>query len=49
MNEYGLRWTEAARRGGRLPGKVTAITDRYAGVLTYRDGEIQHEAFSIGR
>jgi len=32
-----------------LPGKVMAITDEYAGVLTYHDGEIQHEAFSIGR
>ena len=32
-----------------LPGKVILLTDRYAGVLTYRDGELQHDAYSIAR
>jgi glucosamine 6-phosphate synthetase-like amidotransferase/phosphosugar isomerase protein len=32
-----------------LPGKVVSLTDRYAGVLTYRDGELQHDAYSIAR
>ncbi len=32
-----------------LPGKVMSLTDRYAGVLTYRDGELQHDAYSIAR
>ena len=30
-----------------LPGKVMSLTDSYAGVLTYRDGELQHDAYSI--
>jgi len=32
-----------------LPGAVVAIRERYAGVLTYADDELQHDAFSIGR
>jgi glucosamine 6-phosphate synthetase-like amidotransferase/phosphosugar isomerase protein len=32
-----------------LPGRVRSITDHYAGVLIYQDGELQHEAFSIAR
>ena len=34
---------------GQLPGEATAIHDDYAGVLVYREGEMQHEAFAIGR
>jgi glucosamine 6-phosphate synthetase-like amidotransferase/phosphosugar isomerase protein len=34
---------------GELPGKVMSLTDRYAGVLAYADGELHHEAYSIGR
>jgi len=34
---------------GELPGPVVAIRERYAGVLTYDDGELRHEAYSIGR
>ena len=34
---------------GELPGKVMSITDRYAGVLTYRDGRLFHDARTIGR
>jgi hypothetical protein len=34
---------------GKLPGQVVAIHDNYAGVLTYADGQLRHEAFSIGR
>ena len=34
---------------GELPGRVVSIRDEYAGVLAYQDGELQHEAFSIGR
>ena len=34
---------------GGLPGKVTAVTDRYAGVLTYRDGRLFRDARTIGR
>ncbi len=30
-----------------LPGKVCAITDDYAGVLTYRDGRLVHDACAI--
>jgi glucosamine 6-phosphate synthetase-like amidotransferase/phosphosugar isomerase protein len=30
-----------------LPGLVTSISDQYAGVLTYEDGELRHESFSI--
>ena len=32
-----------------LPGKVVSLTDRYAGVLVYRDGELHHDAYSIAR
>ena len=32
-----------------LPGRVMSLTDRYAGVLAYRDGELQHDAYSIAR
>ena len=30
-----------------LPGKVISIKDQYAGILTYRDGELEHKAYSI--
>lgn len=30
-----------------LPGKVTAITDEYAGVLTFDRGRLRHTAYSI--
>jgi glucosamine 6-phosphate synthetase-like amidotransferase/phosphosugar isomerase protein len=32
-----------------LPGQAVAIHDNYAGVLTQGDGQLRHEAFSIGR
>jgi len=32
-----------------LPGQVTSIKDRYAGVLTYSEDELWHQAFAIGR
>ncbi|MCX7669674.1 MAG: class II glutamine amidotransferase [Anaerolineae bacterium] len=34
---------------GELPGRVLSITDEYAGVLAYQDGELKHEVFSIER
>jgi glucosamine 6-phosphate synthetase-like amidotransferase/phosphosugar isomerase protein len=34
---------------GELPGSVTMIHERYAGVLTYNGDELLHEAFSIGK
>ncbi len=33
----------------QLPGQVISLRDDYAGVLAYRDGELQHEAYSIAR
>lgn len=32
-----------------LPGKVIALTDRYAGVLTFDDGRLRHNAQTISR
>jgi glucosamine 6-phosphate synthetase-like amidotransferase/phosphosugar isomerase protein len=32
-----------------LPGKVSPIRDRYAGVLTLDDGGLRHDAYPIGR
>ena len=32
-----------------LPGKAVSLTDRYAGVLVYQQGELGHDAYSIGR
>jgi len=34
---------------GELPGRVGSVKNDYAGVLTYRDGVLNHEAFSITR
>jgi glucosamine 6-phosphate synthetase-like amidotransferase/phosphosugar isomerase protein len=34
---------------GELPGRVLSITDEYAGVLTYTEDGLRHEAFSIER
>ena len=34
---------------GELPGSVTMIHERYAGVLTYTGDEVLHESFSIGK
>jgi glucosamine 6-phosphate synthetase-like amidotransferase/phosphosugar isomerase protein len=34
---------------GELPGRVLSITDEYAGILVYRDGELQHQAYAIER
>lgn len=34
---------------GGLPGLVTSINDQYAGVLSYEDGELRHEALTIRR
>jgi glucosamine--fructose-6-phosphate aminotransferase (isomerizing) len=31
-----------------LPGKVTTVADQYAGVLTYRDGRLFHDAYTTG-
>lgn len=31
-----------------LPGKTIPITDQYVGVLTYQDGELEHDAYSVG-
>jgi glucosamine 6-phosphate synthetase-like amidotransferase/phosphosugar isomerase protein len=32
-----------------LPGPVTSINDRYAGVLTYERGDMRHAAYGIGK
>jgi len=32
-----------------LPGQVVSLKDEYAGVLTYNDGSLRHDAYSIGR
>ena len=32
-----------------LPGKVISIRDRYAGVLTFDNGSLRHDAYPIGR
>jgi glucosamine 6-phosphate synthetase-like amidotransferase/phosphosugar isomerase protein len=32
-----------------LPGQVTSIKDHYAGVLTYNEDDLWHQAFAIGR
>jgi hypothetical protein len=32
-----------------LPGKVTPLTDNYAGVLTFDHGGLRHTAYSIAR
>jgi len=34
---------------GELPGRVLSITDEYAGVLTYTQDGLQHDAYSIER
>jgi glucosamine 6-phosphate synthetase-like amidotransferase/phosphosugar isomerase protein len=34
---------------GVLPGQVVALRERYTGVLAYANGELRHEAYSIGR
>lgn len=34
---------------GGLPGLVTSINDQYAGVLTFQNGDVGHEAFAIGK
>ena len=34
---------------GELPGRVFSITDQYAGILVYQDGQLRHDAYSIER
>lgn len=33
---------------GELPGRVTPITDEYAGVLTFEDARLHHQGYKIG-